>query len=522
MKLPLRICIIALVTGVLLFPYLSHISSESPGIIGIPHPEPLLEGDSDVFEESWHFWWVSNALARGLDPRHCEIIYPPEGASLAYQHIGWTDTFLFALAGTSGSPALPYDLSLLLGTLLTALFGWFLARSWGISRIGALFAALALAWLPSRTAHLLQHYQIANCWTLIASMWLCRSYLTVGGRLRLVGFAVVSVAAAMQSPFLLIFAAAAIPASVFIGEGSWKKSAILGAALAPAAAALFLVTFTAPGDAGALSMGWREAVYWSAEPQSFLLPSPFGPLGRLFGMPAKVSWMPNVSEGVVGPGLVITGLLVWLAIRKGGWKFAVVIGALFILGLGPELRVLGRPLGIPLPFRLLQILPILEGIRAPSRFALLGGILAVIGAGVALSGMRKRTALILLGLMTAELLVPVLPAVPSRIPAACRELPEGTVVLEIPVETGARRYSLFQTATGYTRSYSFLARPGGSEHSEGISEAMENADVVLYHRWLMDPSERMLFDSIYSPLFPDAGADDSVWTAHSPADRTRR
>jgi len=514
MKRMLRSGIVVAAVALLLFPYIQHVFQSNPGIIGVPHPDPLIEGDSDVYEESWHFWWVSRALGSGSDPRFCDLVDPPDGISLVYQHIGWTDTFLFAFLGLGHDhPVLSYDLSLLLGTLLTALFGWLLARSWGLSPTGALFAAFAIAWLPSRTAHLLQHYQIANCWALIAAMWLCRSYLTHKGALRLTGFGIAAMAAGMQSPFFFIFILISIAATVFIGRYGWKSGAILYAAMLPVLAALLLMVFTGPGRMGSLSMGWREAIYWSAEPQSYLLPSPFGPFGRLIGLSAKVSWMPNAAEGVVSPGLVVMGLLFWFIWKKRGWRFAAVICLLYILALGPELRIFGRSLGIPLPFRILQALPLMEGIRAPSRFAILGGVLAVLGAGLALTEMKKRTALVFLGLMMAELFVPVLPAVSSRIPEECSRIEAGAVVLELPVEPNARRYSLFQTASGYTRIYSFLARPEQTETPEDLMRSVSRADIVLYHRWLMEPMDRILLDSLYATLFPGADPGDSIWTA---------
>ncbi len=164
-------------------PYASALmsSTELPVLIGEPHPDPLVLEDSDSYEGCWHFWWTARAISMGVDPRHCPLIYPPEGASLAYQHIGWIDTYIFALSGLGGSnPVLSYNLSLYAGTLLTALFGWLLARSWGLSPAAALLTALMIAWLPARTARVVQHYQLADCWTLTASLWLCRSWIKQG------------------------------------------------------------------------------------------------------------------------------------------------------------------------------------------------------------------------------------------------------------------------------------------------------------------------------------------------------
>jgi hypothetical protein len=501
----------------LAFPYASALMSpgELPVLIGEPHPDPLVMEDSDTYEGCWHFWWTARAISLGIDPRHCPLIYPPEGASLAYQHIGWIDTYIFALSGLGGSnPVLSYNLSLFTGTLLTALFGWLLARSWGLSPAAAILTALMIAWLPARTARVVQHYQLADCWTLTASLWLCRSWIKHGTFGRYAGYVALTAAASIQSPFLGLFALLGIPITAWISRGPWSRAvALSGGALAGAAVG-FLMVATAPGDSGSPAVDPGEAVYWAAEPQSFLLPSPFGIPALLSGIPHRLSWMSNTSEGVVGPGLTVLILLLLAARRFGRWRPVAAAAVLFLLCLGPELRFLGRPLGIPLPFRLLQHLPFIEGIRAPSRFALLGGMVAAVGAGSMLSSLRRGWRWTASVLLLLELFVPTLPVLPASIPSEVLGLGPGTTVLEVPVEVNARRYSLFQTAGGYSRVYGFLARSQEGAEVPDLEEALLSADVVVYHRWLMLPGALQGADSAVAGIF--GGMDLSgrqVWVA---------
>ncbi len=497
----------------LLLPFVPVLASGSQELIGIPHRDsPILE-DSDVFEQAWHFWWVSSALRNGQDPRFCPLIYSPEGASLAYNHIGWHDTLLFAVLGMGDSyPALSHTLSLLFGTMLTAFFGWLLARSWGADRYGALFTALALAWLPSRTAHLLQHYQLANCWTLPASLWLCREYLKNSKPKILAAYSVTLALAVIQSPFIAIFAVTGLPVTCFAVKGSWKRAGVLASGAAAAAVLAVILIVTAPGNTGTPAVNWREAVYWAAEPQSFLLPSPFGPAGYLFSIPARFSWMSNTAEGVVTPGLTILiafGVLIW---KKKNWRLPLICLAFWLLALGPELRILGRPLGIPLPFRLLQMLPVLDGIRAPSRFAITGGLFAAVGAGMGISLLAKKWKLFLFALLIFELFVPAFGTLSTVIPSECERIPNHRTVLEIPADNSIRRYSWFQTIGEYTRRYSFLARlPELISEEELLQVSLERGDVIVYHRWLFAEQERNLYDSLYAGLFIEGLSNDSVW-----------
>jgi hypothetical protein len=497
----------------LLLPFIPVLVSDSPALIGIPHTEsPVLE-DSDVYEQAWHFWWVSSALKNEQDPRFCPLIYAPAGASLVYNHVGWFDTLLFAVLGTGYDyPALSHTLSLLLGTILTAVFGWLLARSWGADRYGALFTALALAWLPSRIAHLLQHYQIANCWTLPASLWLCREYLRKGKLKIFAAYAAVVTLAAIQSPFIFIFAMFGLPATCFAVKGSWKRTGILATGAAAAAILAGILILTTPGNSGSPSTNWREAIYWAAEPQSFILPSPFGPAGYIFSIPERFSWMSNTAEGVVTPGLTVLAAFVILIWKKKSWKLAVVVLAFSLLALGPELRIFGRPLGIPLPFRILQLFPVLDGIRAPSRFVIISGVFVAVGAGLGLSQLKGKWKLIFFLLLLFELSVPAVKTLSTSVPTACRNISADRIVLELPVDNHIRRYSLFQTKTSYSRRYSFLARLIElSDEDVLLQEASEEGYILVYHRWLFDEGDRNHYDTVYAELFPDGLTTDSVW-----------
>ncbi len=498
-------------------PYLPALLGGRGSLVGSAMPGPSVAGDSDAYDGAWHFWWTALAMDRGVDPRLCYLVYPPEGASLAWQHVGWTDTVVWSLLGVGrGSPALSYNLSLAAGSVLTALFGWLLARSWGAGRVGALFVALALAWLPQRTARVMQHYQLANCWALVAALWLGRVYMTRGGRMLPAALLAAVLAASLESPFHGLSAAAGLAVTALAVRPGWHRSAYAAAALAAGGGLALLLMLTAPGEAGTPAMHWREAVYWSAEPQSFLLPSPFGPAWSLAGLPVRMSWMPNAWEGVVGPGLVVLAAMALGALRDRRWLLPAAAAFLGLLCLGPELRLLGRPTGVPLPFRLLGSLPLLEGIRAPARFALPAGILAVLAAGLAVGRTRSRAARSgLLALMVLELGVVSLPTVPSGVPEACRELGAGRTVTEIPRDPSVRRYALFQTASGYRRSYCFLARPVRPAPEPPVPEERPPGTLV-YHRWLFAGSEREELDRECRHLFPGASDSDTVWVSLPP------
>jgi len=481
--------------------------------VGSVPSDPAVKGDADPYEHAWQFWWVGKALREGTDPRYCRKVFWPGGASLAFDHVGWFDTLILGALRTGyADPALAHGISLFAGTILTAVFGWLLARSWGSGRYGALFTALALAWLPSRTAHVLQHYQVANVWAFPAAMWAARSYLRDGRRMMPWVFAAASLAGALETPFISVFIFPGVLLTAMVGGGGWKRTVVLLGAWAVASAAAGMYLLTSPGRKGDAGGYWREAVYWAGEPQSFLLPSPFGAAAKILRLPVKFSWMPNTYEGVVTPGLAV--LLPFLAFiwRGKRWKIATAFLVFAVLALGPELKLMGRPLGIPLPFRVLQCLPVLNGIRAPSRFAIPAGTIVALGAGLLVSASGKRWRTMLFAFLVLESAPLSLPALGTFVPGACSELSEDDVVLEVPPDPGVRIYSWFQTAGGYARLYAFMARPPEEIDPEKLLEtALENGYVIIYHRWLFPDSTRRRLDGELAPLFPEHPSGDGIW-----------
>ncbi|MBD3278268.1 MAG: hypothetical protein GF388_08215 [Candidatus Aegiribacteria sp.] len=478
------------------------------GIIGIPLSDPSVATDSDAYHNVWHFWWVGKAVGEGDDPRICTAVYPPHGISLAFDHVGWWDTLTAALVGSEGFPAAAYNLSLFIGTLLTALFGWLLARSWGMDRSGALFTALALAWMPSRTAHLLQHYQLANMWAAVAALWLCSRYLKVRKTKYLVLYSAAVLVASFQSPFLALLVLLATAATLFVRD-EWNSSLKLASAWALPAAGAALWLLTSPGSRSEAAVMWQEAVYWAPEPQSFLIISPFGPLSALLGMPMKMSWMSNVAEGVVTPGITVIVLMAVYVMKRRDWRLPAAVLFVWLLSLGPELRILGRPLGIPLPFRALRELPFMDGIRAPSRLAVAGTVMAVLGAGAALSRISTRWKYAILCVLALEMAVLRLHTLPDEVPEEMMSAGTEAVVTELPVDPAVRRYSWFQAACGYTRSYSFQARIPNIDEEELLED---RNDFKVYHRWLFTADERETLDALLVDVFPGASHMDSVWT----------
>lgn len=519
-------------------PFLAVLAGGLDGLVGVPMPDPPVPGDSDTYEQAWHFWWVGTSIRSGTDPRVCPLIGLPEPYSLVGSNIGWPDALLVGLAGSSDLQGAAFC-SLLWGTLLVACAGFLFARSWGLEAWPSALASVASAWAPARAAHVLQHYHVAGFGWVLLSMALLRIFLTRGGRGLLPVFALSLLLASMQSAYHTLFGALG---SLLVAISTIASRSVPAARTASASGAfavamilsyLFFASFPGGMPPG---MGRAEAVYWSAEPVSFLLPSPFGAPWALSGADPVMPWMPNLFEGVVTPGLTVLLLAAAFLLRnrsraamtaedrKGLILLALLSLIPFSLALGPWLKFMGVPVGIPMPFAIVQDIPMLEGARSPSRFAILGACMLAVPAAAAAVSLGRRAGIAAALLVVLELVPPGLPTISAAVPSVYREGLPGETALEIPATEMARRHGYFMTADGRARPVFFHTR-----RSTAVSDVFDpfridspdtvsagdaiatGVDVILYNRWMYDPVVREEMDSRFGALFPGASSFDSVW-----------
>ena len=495
--------------------------------LGLPADasDTVIASDSDVYDAAWHFWWVGRAVASGGDPMFCDMIYHPRGASLSLHNIGWTSTL--ALSALSLDPVMSLNVALLFGTILTFAAGVLLARHWGAEWDGAFLTGMITALMPSRVGHLYQHYMVAQIgWAMLALLFFAR-YLKRGRGLVPIGL--FTLLATFESFYhLLIIIPGAFAVAILQKEGRTLRR-VLGAASAIALGMVIAALWFIPRHGSAIpsGMNWREAVHWSAEPASYLMPSPYGLAGLLFGLPLSQSWMPNAFEGNVTCGLSVVLVFAAVCLRTKRPVFGIIALFIMILSFGPLLKLGGIPTAVPLPWMLPAKIPLLANARVPARISMLFGVAAAVVTGVALRGLRPCFRLSLAAIIVFELFIPVFPTVSRAVPAACREA-QGPV-LDLPASAMIRVTALYQTLHQRPRLTAFLARGGDTAiEATGLSGLMmgdsnmvtdgllrsTNAGTAFYHRMLLAPLQRAFYDSIYAPAFPGGTPSDSVWVWH--------
>jgi hypothetical protein len=480
------------------------------GVIGmyLDTRHVLIENESDVYDCLWHFWWVRTALDSGSDPR----AYGE--TTLAWHNMGWPDLFISYITGAG------YNVMLFFGAIFSALSGYLLARSWGVGRSGSIAAAFVIVWMPVRAIRMYQHYPIASIGYVVMTLLFVKKWIQEGSLKNAVFIVVFAALAVMESLYHgLIIVLGCLLTFILSGRKPIKEYLIAGTAVTAGCIMGSLWLLTAPGAFGQNpEKDWKEAVYWAAEPQSFVLPS-------FLGNPVVPGYMPSPFEGVVSPGITVAAFALVFCVMKKSWRGVLAVLAVVVLSMGPLFKINGVPTPVPLPYMVIAKLPWLSAARAPSRLAILVGIMAAIAAGAFIEKRKPLTGWLLTGLIILEITPFTVRSIENTVPHFYLSRNTNGVTLEIPSSDRMRRYSLFEIADGSPRLVRYLAR-GGEAQMEFIPASLlwgstteptgadiiaTGAETVVYNRWMFSDSIRSCYDSLYYNLFSGQTRGDSVW-----------
>jgi hypothetical protein len=402
-------------------------------------------GDAKVY--LWNYWWTRRAvLVLGTSPLSTNAIFYPIGIGLAFHTLALLQGFLFIPLSALAGDVAGANLIVLWTFVGSALGAYALARTAGASPAGAFLAGVAFGYCPYRLARLSGHYD------LLGTEWI-PLYVLVAWKLLekeraspalILGAGAIAAACGYTALSYLVFLA--LFTLLLLGLHARRIGTLAPRLIAAGGVALVLLLpllHQAFVDrAHSTYPPYPGADRYVADVTAYVVPSPrqslIGPyLGRAFDE--------NVTETTVFAGyLVVAAGVAGFVLRRriegvGFWLTAAA--TFFVLSLGSSLHVLGHDTGIPLPFRLLTKLPLLDNLRAPSRFAILtllclAVVLALVWTRVAGAGRRwtVATAAVAIGLVAESLALPtpLFSAAMNPVYARIAADPDDVTVVEIP------------------------------------------------------------------------------------------
>jgi dolichyl-phosphate beta-glucosyltransferase len=371
----------------------------------------------DKYQFIWNFWLLKHSLlVLHQFPFYTEFQYYPTGVSLALHDTTYFWSLLSVPMQLFLDPRIVFNLFLLVCLPANGVAFYWLAKEVTREHWGALAGSVVFAYCP----YFIGRFQVSHIQYLgvffiplfLLSLWRYRRdprsahLLKAGLLLALQGLITFYYAVAM-SAILLLFLSYHVARS----RGQWRSAAfwrtlsLHASALALITAAILspvVIPILAQIQRGDFRRTTTPSSYEYLEISSGDLASYFVPdfttaswRGWSLSMAGadrrqrlKTSLYGNPFEKAVYPGwiswIALVGVLASTALRRRYWPWAVLALGGFVLTLGPTLYVKGEPyLQGMLPLRFLYHVPILNIIRAPTRFA----FFIPLGAGVALAGL---------------------------------------------------------------------------------------------------------------------------------------
>ena len=357
----------------------------------------LFSSDSDFAQSVWFLDWIPHALSHGLNPFYSNAIFVPTGVNLAQSTESPLLGLLTAPFAAVLSPVVRANIVLLLGMPASATAAFVVLRRWKVWHPAAAIGGLMYGFSPYMVSQGIGHLELI--------------FVPLPP---LIALTVVSIMQGSGSPRrlgiwlgLLVAAQYLISPEVLAdsrplhscGSGmrrDWSPGRCRGIgrrAFQPLGVALVVaflllaypvwMLLAGPqhfaGPAIAITNGFHNDLL------DFVVPGPSQrvPLG-LRSVAAHLNVGSDSTEvgGYIGvPLLILTGILVWFSRRSPRtWLTGVLFLGAVLLTLGPYLAVDGHLSGIPLPFLLLDHLPLLNSIL-PSRISFeVGAFLAALVA----------------------------------------------------------------------------------------------------------------------------------------------
>jgi hypothetical protein len=363
-------------------------------------------GDSAFF--TWEMSWEREALLhRPADLPHAPIFHPLRYTLGMDEPILGTTLLTVPFWPFTDDAVWLFGVARLLTFVLSAFTAWLLARELGSPEPVALLAGAAFALSPIRTDQIAHLSTLGTQWLPLVVLFMVRFFRRGDRRdsfLAALFFVLQGYACGYHGLIaLVVLPLAALP--LF-----WGRLRLLLRA-APAIATTFCGLYPlyalhrAALDPLGYVRGAHETAVYSAALESFVATSSwnwiYGEVTSVF----RTSQGNNLFPGLVLPFLALSGAYLCWKARRWPSREALALVALALaaalLALGPEVRVLGRPV-VPGPFALARELPIFRMIRVPSRAGAFIALALAMLAARALSRWRPHPA-VLGGLALAAL-----------------------------------------------------------------------------------------------------------------------
>jgi len=382
------------ITGYLLI----GIAAFWPDYPGISHR--LFGVDSDFAQSVWFLDWVPHALAHGLNPFFSNAIFVPSGANLTQSTSSPLLGLITAPFAQMLNPLVRANLLMVLGMPVSATAAFVVLRKWKVWVPAAAIGGLMYGFSPYMVGQGIGHVELIFvplppfiALTIVSILQGSGSPRRLGIRLGLLVVAQYLISPEVLATVglftIVALTCVAISRRAEIAQMAHRLWEPAGIALVLAAVVLAYPTWMLLAGPQHFTGSLPTTNGYHNDLLNVVVPGPEQRVSlgmRSFGERLDSRTNPTEAGGYIGaPILILAGFLVWRSRRSPRMQLAalLLLGAV-VLSFGPYLFVEGHPTNVPLPFLLLDHLPLVDDIL-PSRVCYEAGacLAAVFAFGLA-------------------------------------------------------------------------------------------------------------------------------------------
>lgn len=350
-----------------------------------------IPGGYDAYQFLWILWWFKKAFLSFSNPYYTTYMFYPNGVNLAFTELTPFNSIVSIPLQQLFGLVAAYNI-LWLFSFIASGYGTFLLVKYLTKDPRAAFVSgLIFAFCPYHFAHGMGHLNLITTeWIPFFVLFFIKT-LKEDKKINAIYAGVFLLLVTLSSYYYLIYLSSFILLYLFYQYWSERNSLVqgmverltillvsFGIIALPFLYPLFKELLTAKSG----YMYGGEFVEYSADLVGFFIPTVFHPIFKGIVSPIYANFTGNGAENTVFIGYTVL-LLSAVALLKSKNKdvkfWAVSALTFFILSLGPILHVNGivtlhlgiRNLQIPLPYFILQYIPLFSLARVPSRWVVL-------------------------------------------------------------------------------------------------------------------------------------------------------
>ncbi len=362
----------------------------------------------DGIQNVWNMWWMRWALAHGQNPFWNPLLYYPDGLQMYLQAISAPGALVALPVSLIFGPTAAYNTAMIMASALTGYGVFVLVRAFVPGyRLPLLAGALVLA-SPFMLGRLL-----TNQLNLTSMYWLPFYFLALirleerrtWGALLWAGVLVLLLMLTdwywtlVCMVYTLVWMLTGLTLRADRGWRLRRYLSFAGVVLlftSPLLIAIAQVRSQLPIQDSIANPGWQAYVRgFSLDLFGLFYPA----LSPLFAADTSATFIEAVRprafsfEGsYTAAGWVLLGLAgvgIWQHGRQH-WRLLLTAGFGFLIALGPNLHVFGQNTGIPMPYVLIEQLPLISTARRPNLYAVPIIVVAAIFAALGLQSLMRR------------------------------------------------------------------------------------------------------------------------------------